>query len=187
MLRPGAGVGGHCIPKDPWLFISGTENMFQARIIPAARGINDSMPVHVANLAIAAMLEAGIPRGSGRVAVLGYAYMENSDDSRNSPSTTLVKTLQQKGFSVVIHDPWVKPFNGNIYDLFPGCDAVILMVAHDEYKSLDWREVRRLVRTPIVVDGRGVLAPDELEELGITYRGVGRIFHSSAMQTPQPA
>ena len=93
MHLPGAGVGGHCIPKDPWLLVANAGDGFAPQLIPAARAINDGMPLHVADLTATALQEAGVDVTAARVAVLGYAYLENSDDTRDSPSAALVERL----------------------------------------------------------------------------------------------
>jgi len=181
MHLPGAGVGGHCIPKDGWLLITNASDSFEARITPMARAINDGMPLHVADLAAEALREVGVEIQDAKVAVLGYAYLENSDDTRNSPSEALVAHLRGLGTEVWIHDPWVPEYQGDLAEVAQGCDAAILMVAHDEYRELDLGELRRglrpeLSRTvgrPILIDGRNLFSPQQAQAAGWNYRGVG--------------
>ncbi|HSG17530.1 MAG TPA: nucleotide sugar dehydrogenase, partial [Anaerolineae bacterium] len=78
MHLPGAGVGGHCIPKDPWLLASAADESTPARLIPQARAVNDGMPHHVAELTLEALRTEGLDVSEARVVVLGYAYLENS-------------------------------------------------------------------------------------------------------------
>ncbi|HRU93878.1 MAG TPA: UDP binding domain-containing protein, partial [Anaerolineae bacterium] len=85
-----------------------------------------------------ALAEAGRPLAGSRVLVLGYAYLENSDDTRNSPSAVLVEQLRERGAEVVIHDPYVPGYQGDVYALAQGCDAAVLMVAHRAYRELEW-------------------------------------------------
>jgi UDP-N-acetyl-D-mannosaminuronic acid dehydrogenase len=181
MHLPGAGVGGHCIPKDPWLLAHTLELSIPPaprdalRLIPAARAINDGMPLHVANLTTAALKEAGVAIEQARVAVLGYAYLENSDDTRNSPSIALVEHLRRAGVGEVrVHDPWVEEYQGELYERVRGCDAAIVMVAHSAYRSLDLARLAQQLRTPILVDGRGIFDPLQAHGVGLRYRGVGR-------------
>jgi UDP-N-acetyl-D-mannosaminuronic acid dehydrogenase len=142
MHEPGAGVGGHCIPKDPWLLAAAVRSGTPLRLIPAARAVNDSMPGHVADVALE---RVGLDRetsGGDRsspisVAVLGYAYLPGSDDTRNSPSEALVRDLESRGVDIRIHDPYVEAFMGPIEPVIDGVDAVIVMVNHDEYADLD--------------------------------------------------
>ena len=174
MHLPGAGVGGHCIPKDPWLLASGAADRVPVRLIPQARAVNDSMPLHMADLTIEALEEAGVRLEEACVAVLGYAYLENSDDSRNSPSAILVNRFEGIGVKTLVHDPWVLGFQGDMLSRVKGCDAVILMVAHDEYQRLDLAQLKNALRTPILVDGRHFFDQDAAEELGYIFRGVGQ-------------
>ena len=173
MHLPGAGVGGHCIPKDPWLLVYGTGDGALVRLIPQARAVNDYMPLHMAKLTVDALGEAGIPVETARVAVLGYSYLENSDDTRNSPSAVLVERLLELGAEVVIHDPWVEVYKGDIYHLAEGCDAVVIMVAHDVYSDLDLAALKSTLKTPVLVAGRRVVTRTEADKDGFIYRGVG--------------
>ncbi len=158
MHLPGPGVGGHCIPKDPWLLIANATPGFPARLTTAARAVNDSMPLHVAELVRGALAQCGRDIAGARVAVLGYAYLENSDDTRNTPSAPLVAALRAAGAEVVIHDPYVAPYTGDWREAVRGADAVVVMVAHDEYRGIEPAELEAMLRTPVVVDGRGLLA-----------------------------
>lgn len=185
VLLPGAGVGGHCIPKDPWLLAYGASDMITAKLIPAAREINDYMPLHVAELTVDALKEVGVEIEDARVAVLGYAYLENSDDTRNAPSITLINRLEELGAEVRVHDPYVAGFQGALAERVRGCDAVVLMVKHDRYRHIDlgqlreWltapgsRDERRQGTQPVLVDGRHVFDRDEAEATGFVFRGVG--------------
>ncbi len=174
VLFPGAGVGGHCIPKDPWLLAYGASDMVQARLIPAARAVNDFMPLHMAELTAEALGEVGVEIEEAQVAVLGYAYLENSDDTRNSPSEMLVNRLEELGAQVRIHDPWVRSYQGDLVEAVRGCDALVVMVAHDAYRALDPTWLRELVAHPVLVDGRNVFPPEQVRAAGWIYRGVGR-------------
>ncbi|HHS98091.1 MAG TPA: nucleotide sugar dehydrogenase [Chloroflexi bacterium] len=173
MHLPGAGVGGHCIPKDPWLLIANAGERFTPRLIPAARAVNDGMPLHVAELVVDGLREAGVGIEGSRVAVLGYAYRENTDDTRNSPSEVLVRRLREMGAEVVIHDPWVPAYRGDLEERVRGCDAVVVMVAHDEYREMDLERLRRVVRRPVLVDGREVFPVEGVRARGWVCRRIG--------------
>jgi UDP-N-acetyl-D-mannosaminuronic acid dehydrogenase len=174
VLLPGAGVGGHCIPKDPWLLAYGASGTVAARLIPAAREINDYMPLHMAELTVGALEEVGREIEGARVAVLGYAYLENSADTRNSPSEVLVARLEELGAEVVIHDPWVPEYRGDLEQRVQGCDAIVVMVAHDEYRAVDLDRLRAQVAQPILIDGRNVFSVEQARAAGWICRGVGR-------------
>jgi UDP-N-acetyl-D-mannosaminuronic acid dehydrogenase len=173
MLLPGAGVGGHCIPKDSWLLASAVMPALPLQLIPAARNVNDAMPFHVADLLIRALKHAGAMRPDTCVAILGYAYLENSDDTRNSPSAVLAARLDAMAIDYVIHDPWVHPYQGPLFDVVSGCDAAVVMVRHQEYCQLDLPQLRVALKTPIIVDGRHVFDAATAEAAGFVYAGVG--------------
>jgi UDP-N-acetyl-D-mannosaminuronic acid dehydrogenase len=174
MLLPGAGVGGHCIPKDPWLLAySVHKSPVPIRIIPAAREVNDSMPEHLAGLIQFALNRHKIDIGGARILVLGFAYLENSDDSRNSPSDTLVKHLCGFGAEVVIHDPYIHRFDGSLLDKARDCDLAVVMVMHRQYQELDLNSLRAVMRNHILVDGRAVFQRELAEQAGFYYLGIG--------------
>ena len=174
MHLPGAGVGGHCIPKDPWLLIANAGERFKPRLIPTARAINDGMPLHMADLTVEALREAGVDIAGAKVAVLGYAYLENSDDTRNSPSEVLVTRLRELGAEVVVHDPWVPEYQGDLEECVRGCDAVVVMVAHDEYRAVDLNVLGEQAARSILIDGRNVFSVEQAQAAGWIYRGVGQ-------------
>ncbi len=179
MHLPGAGVGGHCLPKDPWLLLAHAPPAFQPRLIPAARAVNEGMPLHVAELVVEGLREAGKEVRGARVAVLGYAFLENSDDTRHSPSAVLAGRLRERGAVVVVHDPHVPEHRGDLRERLRGCDAAVVMVRHEEYLRLDPEELAGLLSPPpVVVDGRHVFAPDAARWV---YRGVGVPRHPQRM------
>jgi UDP-N-acetyl-D-mannosaminuronate dehydrogenase len=104
---------------------------------------------------------------------MGYAYLEESDDTRNSPSEALVKRLIELGAQPVIHDPFICEYQGKPEELAAGCDAVVFMVRHHEYHSLDLRNLCHTLRTPILVDGRGLFKPEKVRSAGLDYWGIG--------------
>jgi len=201
MHLPGAGVGGHCIPKDPWLLAYGVKDKgVPLRVIPAARAVNDAMPLHVVEL-LEEALRAGEQvttnalRGGGgagetrregeremgrrgkmdgkKILVMGYAYLEESDDTRNSPSEELVEQLRERGAEVVIHDPFVPGYQGDLIEAAEGCDATVVMVKHQYYQQLDLSKLKSALRTPVLVDGRNVFDTQQARAAGFVYRGVG--------------
>jgi len=171
MLLPGAGVGGHCIPKDPWLLVYQAQTQgTPMRLIPAARAVNEGMPLHIVILLEDALREAGKPLQGARILVLGYAYLEDSDDTRNSPSEALVAKVRERGAEVIIHDPYVPGCQGDVYAMAEGCDAVVVMVKHSEYKALDLSALKAVLRTPVLVDGRRAFP----EAVGWIQRSIGK-------------
>lgn len=173
MHEPGGGVGGHCIPKDPWLLVGPSVGSVPIRVVSAAREVNDSMPRHVGELVRIGLLEHGRDVSGACVVLLGYSYLENSDDTRNSPSAAVAAWLRERGATVVIHDPVVADYGGDVYALAADADCLILMVRHDHYGSLEWASLAGRMRTPLVVDGRQVLAPAAASHAGLAYLSLG--------------
>ncbi len=178
MLLPGAGVGGHCIPKDPWLLVSPA---FAAKpeLIPIARTVNDYMPRRMAQLVEEALVAAGRKIKGARVAVLGFAYRENTEDTRNTPAKALIRDLRRRGADVAIHDPFARSERGFEIDrdldhVLHGVDALAIVTAHDAYRSLDLGRAKRLMRHRAIVDGRNVFAGPDIVHAGFVYRGLGK-------------
>jgi UDP-N-acetyl-D-mannosaminuronic acid dehydrogenase len=174
MHFPGAGVGGHCIPKDPWLLVYGAQGKdFSLQVIPAARTVNDSMPLHMVELLKQGLAQAGKEISGSRVLVMGFAYLENSDDTRNSPSEILVDKLRELGAEAVIHDPYVPGYQGDLLAMAKGCDAAVVMVRHDEYIELNLVDLRFALSTPILIDGRHVFDKTQVSANKFLYRAIG--------------
>ncbi len=178
MLLPGAGVGGHCIPKDPWLLVS-PASQSKPELIPTARGINDYMPRRMAQLVEEALAASGRRIKGARVAVLGFAYRENTEDTRNSPARPLIRDLRRRGADVVIHDPFARSERGykvlrDLKAATKGADAVAIVTAHNAYRRLDLRGLRKGMRRRVLVDGRNVFSGAEVLKAGFVYRGIGK-------------
>jgi UDP-N-acetyl-D-mannosaminuronic acid dehydrogenase len=173
MHLPGAGVGGHCIPKDPWLLASGAAPEEPVRLIAAARAINDGMPHHVVALVRDALAAAGRAPAGARIAVLGYSYLEESGDTRNSPSVVVVDALRRLGAEVAVHDPYVPEYQGEVRAALQDADATVVMVRHQEYLALDLAALRGVVRLPVLVDGRRILDPEQARAHGWDYHALG--------------
>jgi UDP-N-acetyl-D-mannosaminuronic acid dehydrogenase len=176
MHYPGAGVGGHCIPKDSWLLIHEVREEVDPKLIPTARYINDFMPIHMYELFKAAVGETDRELDETKVLVLGYAYDANSDDDRNTPTKDLMSELDKKGIKYDVHDPYIEKYKGNIKKLLQGKDAVILMTGHDEYKKLRYDNMSDLMgKRPIIIDGRNVFDKEMAKKEGFIYKGIGNI------------
>jgi UDP-N-acetyl-D-mannosaminuronic acid dehydrogenase len=185
MHSPGAGVGGHCLPKDTWLLMHGYDTYAESKreyptsILTTARHLNDWMPIHMVDLLEAALAEAGKEIRGSRICVLGYAFLENSDDPRNTPTVPLLKELERRGATYMIHDPYVKEDEGykiesDINSALKGCDATVLMTKHEEYYSITPERLRSLLRSMIVIDGRNMFDPREFADQGFIFKGMGK-------------
>ncbi len=183
MHLAGAGVGGHCLPKDPWLLKFGVDTYgdwpVSMRMISLAREINDDMPLHLVDLAIQALAERGREPKGAKIAVLGVAYLEDSDDTRNTPAIPVIDALQERGATVVAHDPYVRELDGyeltrDLEQALQGADAVVIVTKHKQYSDLDLTWLRQAMRTPILIDGRNVYSGATVRAAGFTYRAIGK-------------
>jgi UDP-N-acetyl-D-mannosaminuronic acid dehydrogenase len=183
MHLPGSGVGGHCLPKDPWLLKFGVDTYGQEpvplRIIALAREVNDEMPRHLADLVTSALAERGRALGGSRIAVLGVAYLEDSDDTRNTPAVPLIEALQGSGASVVAHDPYVRELEGyeltrDLEMVVRGADAAVIVTKHSRYYDLDLSWLQQAMRTPVLVDGRNVFDAARVRAAGFIYKAIGK-------------
>lgn len=182
MHFPGAGVGGHCLPKDPWLLVYGGKDA-SPKLIPAARAVNESMPFHVLDLASAALGSAGKVLEDSVVAVMGASFLQESGDVRNSPSVPVIESLGCAK-EVRVHDPYVNEIAGvkvtkDLAKALEGADLAIFMVAHKAYGKLSPTTLKRLMRTPVVVDGRNIFPTERMGRAGIFYLGVGKVSRTS--------
>lgn len=145
---PGPGLGGHCIPIDPfYLSWKAREYGQNTRFIELAGEVNTAMPDYVISRVSDALNDEGKPLRGARILILGLAYKPNVDDDRESPSYVLMKKLEAKGASVAYHDPFVPAIRKNrehpeyagreSQPISPDYDLILLATAHDEYRSLD--------------------------------------------------
>jgi UDP-N-acetyl-D-mannosaminuronic acid dehydrogenase len=189
ILMPGAGVGGHCLTKDTYhlergVKISGgldfplcTESLFTV-----ARDINDFMPTHMFRLTKDGLKRAGIDSYRSKIAILGWAFIADSDDNRNTPSEKYRDLMVQAGCNVAIHDPWVDShYNAAIdHDLnrvLNEADAVCIMTGHLAYKNLTPDKIKNAINKNtrhVIIDGRNVIDPDTFINEGFIYKGIGR-------------
>ena len=190
MHFPGSGVGGHCLTKDPWLLLYGfnkyTERFNEAKIkiIPDARKINDFMPYHMIELMENVFRDSHRLVDNIKVALLGVSYKANTDDTRNTPTENIVKVLRSRYHShnieYIAHDPFVHErdyrltrLTNNFNEAITNADVLMFTTNHSEYYNIDLDDLKKKVRTPIIIDGRNIFEKKLVEEKGFTYRKVG--------------
>jgi nucleotide sugar dehydrogenase len=177
-LIPGCGVGGHCLPEDPYFLLDKLPNIGQqCSIIRDAREINDSMPLYTVEMTLADICNNGKDISSLKVAVLGLSYKKNTGDLRTSPAETIVKELQKRSVKTIAHDPYIKvvPWvsTSSLEDALTGADAVILCTDHDQFNHLP-EKISHLAPESVFVDGRNRFCREDFESRGIRYIGIGR-------------
>lgn len=169
VLRSGPGVGGACIPKDPWLLMSALT--VDARLVREARELNDWMPGHVARLVADALEEAGAKTDGAVIAILGASYREGTAVTCNSPAGEIGQALEALGARCRYHDPRVPGLGGDVRKVLAGADAAVIAVAHREYFGLNWRELGGLMRRKVLVDA---VAVELIPPPGFAFRALGR-------------
>jgi len=165
----GPGVGGHCIPIDPWFLVEKSPN--ETKLVQLARRRNDAMPQFVADKAL------DLAEGGGKIAVLGLAYKSNVDDLRESPAIRVVELLRTAGREVCVHDPHVTQAPFALVDLeacIAGADCIVLLTGHAEFAQLDPREAAKAVKTPVLLDTRNHLDHDAWAAAGFRVAVLGR-------------
>ncbi|WP_368414125.1 UDP-N-acetyl-D-mannosamine dehydrogenase [Falsiroseomonas sp.] len=157
VLEPGVGVGGHCIPIDPWFLASAAPE--DARLIRAARAVNDAVPRRIAQR----LRDAAARLDAPRIACLGLAYKPDVGDLRESPAVAIVAELLRDRLNLIVADPFVAalpPVLGGVAlmgaaEAVAAADIVAILVAHTPYHALD----RSLFEGKVVLDAVGLLAP----------------------------
>ncbi|MDG3547087.1 nucleotide sugar dehydrogenase [Methanobacterium formicicum] len=182
---PGGGVGGHCLPVDPYYLVKKAKELgYHSKVIAAGRTINDYMPKHVFGLLTDALNDNEMPVKNSKVVVLGLSYKENVGDDRESPSEELISELEHNQALVTIVDPYIEEtgvygtLESDVYTALEGAHALVLMTAHQEFRELDFEKVKELMEIPIIIDARRIYDPEELRKMGFHYSGVGAVNNS---------
>ncbi|WP_127584347.1 UDP-glucose dehydrogenase family protein [Paenibacillus koleovorans] len=181
-LNAGIGYGGSCFPKDTRAQLRIAEQVeYDFKILRSAMQVNQMQRIQFAN-SIERALDGSLDRK--RIAVLGLAFKPNTDDLRDAPALDIIRYLQEKGAEVSAYDPiaggkargllsHVKICE-RIEEAVEGADAVAITTDWAEFRSLDWATIARLLRQPLVLDGRNMFSAEQLKEYGIRYISIGR-------------
>lgn len=170
-FKPGL-VGGHCIGVDPYYLAQAAQRLgYNPEIILAGRRMNDGMGEYVANEVIKLMLKRGIQVVDAEILILGITFKENCPDVRNTKVVDIVKAFTEYNTRLTIYDPWANPaevaheygvtttkelpFDEQTPSKLKRYDAIVLAVAHDEYKTLDVESLKN--NNAVVYDVKGLL------------------------------
>jgi len=181
-LRPGIGYGGSCFPKDVKALkqLAGNSG-YHFQLLMSVIEVNDLQKRRVVG-----KLERHLgPLRGARIALLGLAFKADTDDMREASSLVLAARLRAEGATVVAYDPVAMPnaaalmgdeveFAASVLDAVTGADAAVVVTEWGEFRGLCTAAVRSAMRTPLVVDGRNLLDPDEVRAAGFVYESVGR-------------
>jgi len=179
---PGVGVGGHCIPVDPYYMIQRAADVgVPAGLITAARAVNRSMPNHVAQVLVNLLWKEGLTAENTSVLLLGWSYKAEVGDPRETPAEPLAEALHEKGIRVGVYDPHLEadgmPDHVDWVDditAAEGYDMAVLVTAHKACVNIDWGSLLARMNRPLLYDGRRVLDLDDLAAMGWTTHAVGR-------------
>ena len=179
---PGAGVGGTCIPVNPYYLLECARGVgLDLKLVRQAREINEGMPYHMIDLVKEALHKIGKPVEESKICILGLAYKADVDDTRGAPAETIGSGLEKLGARVVYYDPLVirQDHTPNIVssleEAVRDTDCVVITSEHSSFQSLDLQSISNFAHNPLaIVDGRHVLLPREVKASGITYIGLGR-------------
>jgi nucleotide sugar dehydrogenase len=182
--KPGVGVGGHCIPVNPYFLIEEAEALkARLRLMQTARKVNDNMPSHTVRLVRKALRSCNKTFKRSTIAVLGISYRANVKEARFSPSLEVISMLNKKGARTRVYDPYFNykevrsmGYNGedSLQKTIEGVDCIVINVGHTEFLGLDLDNFVRLVKKPIsIVDTSRILDPSKVKRAGFNYFGVG--------------
>lgn len=167
LLKPGPGVGGHCIAVDPWFL---TENSTNTGMIQLARDINDTMPNHVIQLVRSLLIGTSEPV----ITVFGVSYKGNIDDCRETPALKFIQLALNEGYQVKCYDPFVKNFAYDMYSMdeaLEESDCIVLITDHDRFKNID--PAKLVMRSRNLVDTRNLLDHERWRDAGFQVRVLG--------------
>src|SRR5438128_6540550 len=183
--EPGPGVGGHCIPKDPfYLVYKARKAGFPLRMVSTAEVLNNGMPKHTVDRLLGVLRKVKKNPRRVKVALWGLSYKGGVKDTRRSPSVDLLKIFRRLGVRVVVYDPFVGTIKvgsvqytstGSLLDSVKGVDAVVIATNHAAFRQVDLSEVKAQMNPdPVLFDTRNLRTRAECEGAGFTYLATGR-------------
>jgi UDPglucose 6-dehydrogenase len=181
-LFPGVGYGGSCFPKDVKAMLNFAREMqYSFRILEAVEAVNESQKER-----LICKLERHFGGIKGRtLAVWGLAFKPKTDDMREAPAITIINGLLARGARIQAYDPEAERVARAIfgtrvhlartsYDALKGADALAIVTEWNEFREPDFGRMRKLMRTPVIFDGRNIYDPEQMRAQGFTYVSMGR-------------
>ena len=180
-LQPGAGYGGSCFPKDVKALISIAKGYgYKFALLEEVEAINRNSRNDIVRKAEKLL---GTFKNK-KISVLGLAFKSNTDDMRDAPSIDIINMLKEKKAFVQAYDPQAMnnakkiisgiEFCEDIHHTVQDANLLIVLTEWNEFKEIDLREVKKLMKTPLIIDGRNIYDSEKLKKMGFTYLGVGR-------------
>ena len=180
-LDAGIGYGGYCFPKDVAAFIKIAEDAgYDFGLLKAVEEINVQQRRQIIK-----KTKSQLWNLNGKtIGILGLSFKPDTDDIREAPSIDIIRQLQQEGARIKAYDPQamesVRQITEDVelcqdpYQVAEGSDALIIVTEWDEFKELDLSRIKELLNQPVIIDGRNIFEPTEMEKLGFMYKGIGR-------------
>ena len=147
-------------------------------LIQTARIVNDSMPHHMVKLVIEGLNQVGRSIKDSNILILGLAFRGGVKEVANSPAIAIIQRLKEFHANVFLYDPIfskeeVESFGAIYSDSFDNMDCVVIVTDHKEFREYAWEEVAAKMRSKVIVDGRQLVVPENIRELGYIYKGIG--------------
>ena len=180
-LNAGIGFGGSCFPKDLKAFIKIAESLgYNFGLLKEVLKINEEAREDF----VKKIEDILWNLKDKKIVVMGLSFKPDTDDIRDAPSITIVGKLIEKGAKIFAYDPqgmrkfkelfpninYIKDFYKDIVD----ADAIVFLTEWEEFKEIDLKRIKNLMKTPVIIDGRNIFEPDKLKEMGFIYKCVGR-------------
>jgi len=180
--NPGSGVGGPCLPKDPYLLLYSVKGRnFKSKVIKPSRDLNNYMPRHTINLVVKAFTAIGRDIEGSKIAVLGTAYKGQVSDTANSPSEEIIHRLTESGGKVVAYDPYAEESFGaekasSVTEAVRSADCILVATDHKVFEKLELNAIKSLMKkNPIIIDGKRIIEREKAEREGFIYFGIGSV------------
>ena len=178
---PGAGVGGPCLPINSYQFLNTAKRIgSELNIVKYGRAINEKMPDHVVNLTLDGFKKCNKSIKDSTLLILGVSYKPDVKDIQLSPAEIIIKKLKALGAKIRIYDPYYKDnqvfginVEHDIQDVLSEVDASIIVTAHKEFQEINPKIFTKM-KTPILIDSRGIIDISSANSAGLVFRGLGR-------------
>jgi len=180
-LDAGLGYGGSCFPKDLDAFITISEKLgYPFALLSEVKEINRQQK----EFFVSKIKDTLWIIKDKTIGILGLSFKSNTDDIRNAPSLDIIRNLQFEGAKIKAYDPSAMEktkevlkdvtFCRNPYEACKGSDCLLVVTDWNEFKELDFNRIKKLLKRPVIVDGRNIYDPKKMGKLGFTYIGIGR-------------
>jgi len=180
-LNAGVGFGGACLPKDLQAFLRITQKLgYDFELLKVVEKINREQK----ELLVNKVRDAVWNIKDKTIGILGLAFKPDTDDMRNAPSIEVIQMLQKEEAKIKAYDPVAIPVARQIlkevtyckdpYETAKGTDALVILTEWEEFKRLDFNKIKKLMKAPIVIDGRNIFEPEKMKRLGFIYKSIGR-------------